>query len=162
MNTRLLRNPLVVATMVSALSVVALALPPQQSKWAAANDPAAKYIIDRERQWAESGCTQQLAADIFADEFEGTAPDGSRYDKSQALKPEAGVIETACRLDDVKVRLFTDSLAMAYGNERSTRKVQGQPEAVRCLVWTDTWLKRDGKWELIAAQDTAVPCKSAR
>jgi hypothetical protein len=85
MNTRLLRNPLVVAAMVSALSVVALALPPQQSKWAAANDPVAKYIIDRERQWAESGCTQQLAADIFADDFEGTAPDGSRYDKSQAL-----------------------------------------------------------------------------
>jgi hypothetical protein len=78
------------------------------------------------------------------------------------LKPDAGVIETACRLDDVKVRLFTDSLAMAYGNERSTRKLQGQPEAVRCLVWTDTWLKRDGKWELIAAQDNAVPCKSAQ
>jgi len=161
MNTRLLRNPLVVAAMASALAAVALALPPQQSRWAATTDPAAKYIIDRERQWAESGCTHQLAADIFADDFEGTAPDGSRYDKAEALKPEAGVIETACRLDDVKVRLFGNSLAMAYGNERSTRKLQGQPEALRCLVWTDTWLRRDGKWELIAAQDTAVPCKSA-
>jgi hypothetical protein len=162
MNTGLLRNLLVVATVASALAAVALALPPQQSKWAATKDPAAKYIIDGERQWAESGCTHQLAADIFADDFEGTAPDGSRYDKAEALKPEAGVIETACRLDDVDVRLFGNSLAMAYGNERSTRKLQGQPEALRCLVWTDTWLRRNGKWELIAAQDTAVPCKSAQ
>ena len=51
---------------------------------------------------------------------------------------------------------------MDYGNERSIRKLQGQPETLRCLVWTDTWLKRDGKWELIAAQDTAVPCNSAQ
>lgn len=163
MNTRLLRNSLPVTAIASALvAAVALPPPPQQSKWAAANDPAAKYIIDRERQWAESGCTQQLAADTFADDFEGTAPDGSRYDKAEALKPEVGVSETACRLDDAKVRLFGDVLAMAYGNERSTRKRQGQPEALRCLVWTDTWLKRNGKWEIIAAQDTAVPCTSAQ
>ena len=160
MNTGLLRNLLLVAAVASGSVAVALPPPPQQSKWAAANDPAAKYIIDRERQWAESGCTQQLAADTFADDFEGTAPDGSRYDKAEALKPEAGVIETACRLDDAKVRLFGDSLAMAYGNERSIRKLQGQPEALRCMVWTDTWLKRSGKWEVIAAQDTVVPCKS--
>jgi hypothetical protein len=65
-------------------------------------------------------------------------------------------------LIDAKVRLFGDVFAMAYGNERSNSKLQGQPEALRCLVWTDTWLKRDGKWEVIAAQDTAVPRKSAR
>jgi hypothetical protein len=82
--------------------------------------------------------------------------------KAEALKPDPDVVETACHLDDAKVRLFGDVLAMAYGNERSTRKLQGQPEALRCLVWTDTWLKRDGKWEVIAAQDAAVPCKSAQ
>jgi len=162
MNTHLSRNLLLFVAIASALVAVALPFPPQQSKWAADNDPTAKYIFDRERQWAESGCTQQLSADTFADDFEGTAPDGSRYDKAEVIKPEAGVTETACRLDDAKVRLFGDSLAMAYGNERSTRKLQGQPEALRCLVWTDTWLKRNGKWELVAAQDTAVPCKSAR
>ena len=162
MNTSLLRNLLFVAAVASVSIGVALPLPPRQSKWATANEPAAKYIIERERQWAESGCTHQLAADIFAADFEGTAPDGSRYDKAEALKPDTDVVETACHLDDAKVRLFGDVLAMAYGNERSNSKLQGQPEALRCLVWTDTWLKRDGKWEVIAAQDTAVPCKSAQ
>ena len=50
MNTRLLRNSLPVTAIASALlAAVALPPPPQQAKWAAANDPAAKYIIDRER-----------------------------------------------------------------------------------------------------------------
>jgi hypothetical protein len=24
--------------------------------------------------------------------------------------------------------------------------------------WTDTWLKREGKWQIVAAQDTILPC----
>lgn len=25
-------------------------------------------------------------------------------------------------------------------------------------VWTDTWLKRNGRWQIVAAQDTVIPC----
>ena len=67
--------------------------------------------------------------------------------------------ERDCRLDDAKVRFFGDSLAIIYGSERALRTDKDGKEAMRCLVWTDTWLKREGKWEIIAAQDTAVPCK---
>ena len=31
-------------------------------------------------------------------------------------------------------------------------------EAKRCLIWTDTWLKRAGKWQIVTAQDTLIPC----
>jgi hypothetical protein len=34
--------------------------------------------------------------------------------------------------------------------------------AKRCEVRTDTWLKRAGKWQIVAAQDTIVPCNSQR
>jgi len=30
----------------------------QQSKWATADDPTAKYMADSERKWAEAACTQ--------------------------------------------------------------------------------------------------------
>jgi hypothetical protein len=49
-------------------------------------------------------------------------------------------------------------LAVAYGNESSIRKGKDGKEFLRCLVWTDTWLKRDGKWQIIAAQDVVVKC----
>ncbi|HET6862479.1 MAG TPA: nuclear transport factor 2 family protein [Pyrinomonadaceae bacterium] len=131
----------------------------QQGKWASETAPAAKYMIDLERKWAEAGCTHQLAGDTFADDFQGTAPDGSRYDKAQALQTDSSVTERECHLDDAKVRLFGDNTAIVYGSERAMLKPQGQTESMRCLVWTDTWLKRNEKWQIVAAQDTAVPCK---
>jgi hypothetical protein len=49
-------------------------------------------------------------------------------------------------------------VAVAYGNESSIRKGKDGKEFLRCLVWTDTWLKRDGKWQIITAQDVVVEC----
>ena len=31
----------------------------------------------------------------------------------------------------------------------------------RCLIWTDTWLKRGGLWQVVAAQDMWADCKEA-
>jgi hypothetical protein len=57
------------------------------------------------------------------------------------------------------VRFFRDILAVVYGSETATRKAKdGKPEP-RCLTWTDTWLKRKRKWQIIAAQDAYFPCK---
>ncbi len=44
-------------------------------------------MIQMERDWAEDGCTQKALAGAFlADDFQGTAPGGGRYDKAEALK----------------------------------------------------------------------------
>jgi len=60
---------------------------------------------------------------------------------------------------DAKVRFFGSNLAMVYGSETATRNNKvGKPEP-RCLTWTDTWLKRRGNWQVIAAQDAYFPCK---
>ena len=60
---------------------------------------------------------------------------------------------------DPKVRFFGDSLAMVYGRETSARKAKDGTEQSRCLIWTDTWFKRNGNWQIIAAQDTRFECK---
>jgi len=143
----------------SACTVAAFA---QQSQWATANDPIAKYIVDSEREWAEAACTQsRVEAKILADDFQGTSPrDGSRYNKAHelAFHDDPKNVATDCRLLDAKVRFF-GKLAMVYGSETATRKNRdGKPEP-RCLTWTDTWLKRKGKWQVIAAQDAYFPCK---
>jgi len=132
----------------------------QQARWASADDPVAKKTIQDERHWAEDGCTQTPVGENFlADDFQGTAPSGERYDKAEALKRDASIKERDCRLDDAKVRFFGESMAVIYGSERALRVGNDGKESMRCLVWTDTWIKRNSKWEIIAAQDTAVPCK---
>jgi hypothetical protein len=146
------------ATLAMALPCTALAF--AQSHWADNNDPVAKMMIDSERKWAEASCDHNsIAATILADDFMGTAPDGSRYERAKEIQGDPSEASTNCKLDGAKVRFFGDSLAMVYGSERATRTDKDGKEFGRCLVWSDTWLKRNGKWQIISAQDTGVPCK---
>ena len=134
----------------------------QQGQWAAADNLAAKYLVDAERQWAEAACTHnKIAEKILADDFQGTSPQGKRYTKSEEVVDTRDLSKAArdCRLIDAKVRFFGDNLAMVYGSESSVQKAKDEIETPRCLIWTDTWLKRNGRWQIIAAQDTQFDCK---
>lgn len=136
----------------------------QQAAWAAADDPSAKFMIDAERQWAEAACTHnKIAEKILADHFLGTAPDGKRYAKSVEVTNASDMSKTAqgCRLLDAKVHFFGKKLAVVYGSESSVENAKDGTNKSRCLIWTDTWLKRNGAWQIIAAQDTQIDCKSA-
>ncbi len=131
----------------------------QDSKWGSADDPTVKFIIAIEAKWASSSCSPQpdLKAAI-ADDFQGTATDGHRYDKAEAIVTDPNALARDCQLGQVKVRFFGDSIAIAYGAENRIRKAADGKEARRCQVWTDTWLKRNGQWQIVAAQDTVIPC----
>jgi Domain of unknown function (DUF4440) len=134
----------------------------QEAQWAAADNPTAKFMIDAERQWAEAACTHnKIAQKILADDFQGTSPEAQRYTKSEEVSDMADTSKTSrdCRLIDAKVRFFGDSLALVYGSESSVRRAKDGTEQARCLIWTDTWLKRNSNWQIIAAQDTRFDCK---
>jgi Domain of unknown function (DUF4440) len=133
----------------------------QQSHLASADDKTAKYIIDMERKWAEGVCVDNgVVASLLADDFQGTSPKGTRFTKAEELKDEKGA-RTAhdCGLDEAKVHFFGDSVAVVYGREHAVGKDNSQPSMKVCQVWTDTWLKRSGTWQIIASQDNRVECK---
>ena len=151
-------------TKLSIAVVTILALPAlaQQSRWAAPDDATAKFMIDSERQWAEAACTHnKIAQQILADDFQGTSTAGERYTKSQEVADMADTSKSArdCRLLDAKVRFFGDSIALIYGSETSVRKAKDGKDERRCQIWTDTWLRRNGKWQIVAAQDGPIACK---
>ena len=133
----------------------------QQGRWLSADDATAKFILDAEEQWDEAACTQNKSAEtVLADDFLGTSPDGSTYTKANEVK---GVQDTStaayqCHQINPRVRLFGDNIAMVYGHAFSIRKNKEGKEAPRCIVFSDTWLKRDGKWQVIAAQDAQITC----
>ena len=134
----------------------ALTLNAQASHWAAPNDPTAKMLIDLERRWAESDCThEQIEKTILAEDFHGVAPDGSQYSKKEAVTPstESKITETACVMYEVKVHFFGENMALLYGSESAVRTGADGKKQKRKLTWTDTWLKRDGKWQIVAAED---------
>ena len=133
----------------------------QQGHLASADDKTAKYIIEMERKWAEGVCVDNsVVAGLLADDFQGTSTKRARFTKADELKDEKGA-RTAhdCGLDEAKVRFFGDRLAVVYGSEHAVGKDKSQPNAKVCQVWTDTWLKRDGTWQIIASHDNRVKCK---
>ena len=133
----------------------------QQSHWASPDDKTAKYIVDMERKWAEGVCVDNgVIAGLLAEDFQGTSTSGTRVNKADELKDEKGPRSAHdCGLDEAKVHFFGDSLAIVYGREHATGKDKSQPNAKICQAWTDTWLKRDDKWQIIASQDNRVECK---
>jgi hypothetical protein len=133
----------------------------QVSHWASADDKTAKYIIEMERKWAEGVCVDNgVVAGLLADDFQGTSTNGMRFTKADELKDEKSA-RTAhdCGLDKAKVHFFGGTVAIVYGREHAVGKDKSQPDAKVCQVWTDTWLKRGGTWQIIASHDNRVECR---
>jgi hypothetical protein len=141
--------------------VLATAAYAQQSHWASSDDKTANFMIDMERKWAEGVCANNgVIAELLAEDFQGTSTGGERYTKADELSQEKGPHPAhGCGLDDAKVHFFGENVAILYGSEHAIGKDKAHPEARVCQVWTDTWLKRDGKWRVAAAQDNRVDCK---
>ena len=118
-----------------------------------------RYILDSERQWAESVASGDTSAieHILANDFIGVDPKGRLYAK-QAMIDEtrnAPKYFVSNHLNDVKVR-FYDNTAIAQGSE-TWEKHSGERGR---FVWTDTWLKRNDRWQIVAAEDLIAPEKS--
>jgi hypothetical protein len=154
--------------LVTCVVVLMTAAHAQPSDWATADDKTAKFMIDMERKWAEGVCTNNgVVSELLADDFQGTSTRGERYNKEDELRDEKGPRSArGCAIDDAKVRFFSSSsfpggedVAIVYGSEHAIGKDKTHPDAKVCQVWTDTWLKRNGKWQIAAAQDNKVDCK---
>ena len=131
-----------------------------ESRWGSPDEETVKFIIAVEAKWASSACSPQPdLKNVIADDFQGTSPTGRRYGKDEAITTDIKSLSRDCQLGEVKVRFFGDSIAIAYGAESRIDKANDGKETKRCQIWTDTWLKRAGKWQIVAAQDTIVPCK---
>jgi len=123
---------------------------------------AEAYIRQSEKDWAESVFIgdSSVINRILADDFLGVDVDGSKYTKKQMAEATITSPEhfISNQVNDVKVR-FYGTTAVVQGDETWTRKpgdsllglVTGR------FVWTDTWLLRNGKWQIVAAEDLIAP-----
>ena len=143
--------------MIGAVSTI-MAAPVSAACTASGKHDAAslRYICDGARGWAESVASGDTAvlARILADDFIGVDPKGERYRKATMIQntKDAPKYFRSNQINDVIVR-FYGAVAVAQGSETWERQngKRGQ------FVWTDTWLRRNGRWQIIAAQDVSVP-----
>jgi ketosteroid isomerase-like protein len=123
---------------------------------------AERYIIESERAWAESVATgdSSVIERILAEDFVGVDPKGRTYDKSRMVSEtrEAPKYFVSNHANEIKVRFYGDT-AVAQGDETWERRSGDPPRG--WFVWTDTWVKRNGKWQIVAAEDLIAPEKPA-
>src|SRR6516164_5976925 len=63
-----------------------------------------------------------------------------------------------CRLLATQVHFYSDDVAVVFGSETAVESKPRGVEERRCLYWTDTWLRRAGRWRIAAVQDAQLPC----
>ena len=132
----------------------------QKGRWGTPDNPIVKEITTKEKMWLDAQCSRQPELkDVIADDYQGTTTAGQRIDKAGALAQDATWPDRDCQIGPIRVQFFGDNLAVAYGSESMMRKGADGKSAKRCLVWTDTWLQRDGKWQIVASQDNRVKCQ---
>jgi hypothetical protein len=149
-----------------ALTVAACSAQPHTSRQEA---PAAQrpsdaeseaYMRKAEEDWAalavrnNPGVTER----ILADDYVGVNSDTVVRDKAKMIalaseKPSGEFVSS--KLDYVDYRHFGDTV-IAQGAESLKRK-SGAPDLR--LIWTDVWMWRDGKWQIVASQDSVLPAK---
>ena len=114
-----------------------------------------QYIKESERQWAEAEVTldYKIAERILADDFVGVAPDGSHYSKAEEISrtKQSETEFVSNTVVQMNVRFYGDA-AVAQGSEKWVMK-NGDKGS---YVWTDTWIRRNGQWQVVAAEDIAI------
>ncbi|MBZ5654914.1 MAG: nuclear transport factor 2 family protein [Acidobacteriia bacterium] len=118
------------------------------------------YIRQAESDWAESSVKRDvtLLERILAEDFVGVSHDGKRYSKADEINesPTKPSEYLSNHLIDVEIRFFGDA-AVAQGSEEWKKK----DGTTGRYVWTDTWIRRGGKWQIVAAEDLVPPADSS-
>jgi len=119
-----------------------------------------REIREMECAWAQVAVTGDptVMEQILADDFLGVSPDGVQYTKREFIEDTRAnpLGFTSNDLDGMKVRFF-GNVAVAQGSETFARK---SGELGR-FVWTDVLEHRDGRWQIVAAQDAMTDASTS-
>jgi ketosteroid isomerase-like protein len=117
-------------------------------------------LLRMEHEWNEALRTRDVAwfeRNLAADVTDISSGNGSLHTKTEdieALKADKTVYESL-ELSDLRARVEGNAGVVTGVNHIKGRDEQGQPFDVR-LSFTDTYIRRDGRWQVWASQHTRV------
>ena len=113
---------------------------------------AAERLAQAEGKGDIPALEQLLAAD-----YQGYDPSGRSQDRAGVLRgyAQGGVRVTTLRQSDLRVRVLGDTGLVAGINVM--RGQQGPEHFDFRLRFLDVYAWRDGRWQLVASQDTRLP-----
>lgn len=97
---------------------------------------------------------------IIADDWLETSWDGTSFGKAKAIADLSASTPESVVMDPVMVRVFGDVAIVTTGDTEKSTDIGDNGTAH--YVWTDVYLQRDGRWQVISTQGSKVPPAKAR
>ena len=117
-----------------------------------------QLLMQMERNWGEAIVQRNIAKirEIVAPDVLLTTPDGTAQSLDDDLAELQSGAFTADLYDsfDMKVKLYGDC-AVVTGRTNLKGKYKGE-EVQDQFRWTDTFVRRKGRWQIVASQATLV------
>jgi len=139
-------------TLVVLFAVVVFAAP--VSAQTPGDDAVAAQLMQMERDWCRALATKDpsILAPILADDYTSVNSRGVMATKASELADtKAGASGFAtCVNDRMKVRVFGDA-AVITGHNTTSGTFNGAAFANRESYWTDTYIRRNGRWQCVAS-----------
>ena len=140
------------------LTLVLSAAVPIQARQPKAESDAeiSQTLQSMEQAWLNAEKNHDAAAfeKIVADDWIAITPEGKSQTKAErAAEIKVGHIDSAT-LGDMKVRVFGDT-AVVTGTDDEISSEDGKKSSNH-YVWTDVFVKRNGKWLAVASQTAQI------
>jgi ketosteroid isomerase-like protein len=114
-----------------------------------------------EKGWADAMVKLDFAFldRILAEDYLYTDYDGNVLTKAQNLAPlkSGEYVVTSAVNDEIKVRVYGDA-AVVTGRWTGKETIKGKDISGQ-YRWTDTFIKRDGRWQCVATHDSKIAQK---
>jgi len=113
------------------------------------------YMRACEDEWAAMEVTLDStpARSFVAPDYRGVSSRGKVVGFSDVTAQENGPSAfVSDKVDYTNFRWYGDDLVVVQGHETGILKDQTR----RPLIWIDVWMLRDGKWQIIASQDSVA------
>ena len=119
---------------------------------------AEQELLKLEQEWANALVKADVAFldRILAEDCMFTDSEGIVWTKAQSLahlKPGGHVI-TSMVSDDMKVRIYRDAAVVTGRN--TTKETLNGKDTSALERFTDTWIKRDGRWQCVATHSSKI------
>jgi ketosteroid isomerase-like protein len=112
-----------------------------------------------EKDWndAMKAKDQDKLGEILDDRWAGIGSDGKSTTKAEAVAhlKTPGYSLDSIEMGPMKVRIF-GNMAVVTGSDTEKSSEAGKDTSGK-YVWTDVFVKRDGKWKAVASQDSKIP-----
>jgi uncharacterized protein (TIGR02246 family) len=137
--------------------VLAATLAAQAKEPKADSDAAVSQALKAtEQAWLDAEKNNDPAAfeKLVADDWIAITPDGKTQTKAERAAEIKAAHVSSATLGDMKVRIFGDT-AVVTGTDEAVTMTDGKKSSDH-YVWTDVFVKRNGKWLAVASQTAQV------